>query len=116
MESKTETTYRVHRLQDVKPVHCLCGWSHRFISQPDRLSFHIVDIDTEAKKHYHGKMTEYYVILDGSGEMELDDDRVTVAPGDLIEIPPGTRHRALGQLRVLVVAMPGFNRDDEFFD
>ena len=108
----------VRKARTVDPVPCPCGSATRIVTSHDdsRVSIHRVEISREAKKHYHGKMTEYYVILDGSGEMELDDDRVTVAPGDLIEIPPGTRHRALGQLRVLVVAMPGFNRDDEFFD
>jgi mannose-6-phosphate isomerase-like protein (cupin superfamily) len=116
MEPRTETTPRIHRLRDIEPVHCLCGWSHRMISDPDRLSFHVVDIDTEAKKHYHRKMTEYYLVLSGSGELELNGDRVPVVEGDLIELPPGTRHRALGKLRVLVVATPGFDREDEYFD
>jgi mannose-6-phosphate isomerase-like protein (cupin superfamily) len=116
MTSQAETTPRIHRLRDIDPVHCLCGSSHRIISDPDRLSFHVVDIDTEAKTHYHRNMTEYYVVLAGEGEMELNGDRVPVAEGDLIELPPGTRHRALGKLRVLVVADPGFDRQDEYFD
>jgi mannose-6-phosphate isomerase-like protein (cupin superfamily) len=114
--AETQAAYRILRLSSLEPVHCLCGWSHRLISQPDRPSFHVVDIDAEARKHYHRTMTEFYYILDGEGSMELNDDVVPVAVGDLIELPPGVRHRALGKLRVLVVALPGFNRQDEHFD
>lgn len=108
--------YAIRRLAETEPVHCLCGWSHRMLSRPDRPSFHVVDIDAEARKHYHKRMTEYYYILEGEGAMELDGERVPVAAGDLIELPPGVRHRALGELRVLVAAFPGFDREDEYFD
>ena len=116
MTSETQSGYQVFHLGEIEPVHCLCGWSHRMISRPDRTSFHVVDIDTEARKHYHRTMTEYYFVVGGEGQMELNDDRIPVSPGDLIEIPPETRHRAVGKLRVLVVALPGFDRKDEHFD
>lgn len=114
--TETQQAYRLVELSATEPVHCLCGWSHRLISQKDHPSFHVVDIDAEARKHYHRTLTEYYFILNGEGTMELNQDKVAVKVGDLIEIPPGVRHRAIGKLRVLVVVLPGFNPGDEHFD
>lgn len=113
---RTQEKYLIRRLSTTTPVHCLCGWSHRMLSRPDRPSFHVVDIDAEARKHYHRKLTEYYFILSGEGHLELNEDMLPVTPGDLVEIPPGVRHRAVGKLRVLVVVLPGFDREDEHFD
>jgi hypothetical protein len=31
-------------------------------------------------------------------------------------IPPGVRHRALGRMRVLIVVLPKFDPEDEWFD
>ena len=42
------------------------------------------------ERHYHKVTEEFYFILEGAGEIELDGDRRTVGPGDAILIPPGT--------------------------
>ena len=36
-----------------------------------------------------------------------------VAPGTCIFIPPGVRHRAVGEMTVLIVVLPKFDPDDE---
>ena len=61
-------------------------------------------------------MTEIYVILEGAGEMELDGERIPVRPMSSIMIKPGCRHRAIGQLRILNIAIPKFDPQDEWFD
>ena len=48
--------------------------------------------------------------------MELDDERVPVKPGMAVMIPPLVRHRAVGQMKVVIVAHPKFNPEDEWFD
>jgi mannose-6-phosphate isomerase-like protein (cupin superfamily) len=48
--------------------------------------------------------------------MELDDVSFAVRPGMCILIPPGVRHRAVGQMKVLIVALPKFDPADEWFD
>lgn len=100
------------------PVECPCGQTRRaFVDDPDRIaSLHVVDISTDARTHYHKKLTEIYYILEGSGEMELDGERHTVAPGDAILIKPLCRHRAIGHLRVLNIPIPAFDPADEWFD
>jgi mannose-6-phosphate isomerase-like protein (cupin superfamily) len=59
----------------------------------------------------------YYVLECGPGaQMELDDQTVPVHPGMCILIPPGVRHRAIGLMKVLIVAQPKFDPTDEFLD
>jgi mannose-6-phosphate isomerase-like protein (cupin superfamily) len=41
---------------------------------------------------------------------------VEVKPGLCIVVPPGVRHRAIGKMEVLIIAMPKFDPADEWFD
>lgn len=79
-------------------------------------SVHQVEIEADARTHYHKKTTEIYVILEGTGEMELDGEKVPVRPMTSIMIKPGCRHRAIGRLKILNIAIPKFEPADEWFD
>ena len=37
-------------------------------------------------------------------------------PGMCVMIPPGVRHRAIGEMKVLIVVLPKFDPVDEWFD
>ena len=108
-------TYVLKRLAEVQPVACPCGSARRVLTGDDNdlISVHRVEISKEAKKHYHRRLTETYVILSGSGEMELDEDRIPVSPGDVIMIPPHTRHVAHGNFEILNIVCPPFDPEDE---
>ena len=69
-------------------------------------------------RHYHRKTAEVYYILEGVGAMELNDAKVAVEPGLVITIEPGTRHRLVspGGVKTIVVGVPAFDPNDEFFD
>ena len=70
------------------------------------------------ERHYHARTEEIYVVLEGTGEMEVDGERRPVAPGDAILIPPGAWHeiRAAGSpLRFLCCCAPAYSHDDTFF-
>ena len=77
---------------------------------------HQVEISADARTHYHKAMTEIYVVLSGSGELELDGQRIQVRPMTSVMIKPGCRHRAIGNLRILNIAIPKFDPHDEWFD
>jgi len=77
---------------------------------------HIVDIERDARVHYHKKLTEVYLILEGEGYMELDGQRVPVKPFIAIFIKPGCRHRAVGKMRIVNISIPAFDPQDEWFD
>jgi mannose-6-phosphate isomerase-like protein (cupin superfamily) len=68
-------------------------------------------------RHYHKASEEFYFLLDGRGEMEIDGETREVGPGDAILIPPGAWHqiRAIEPLRFLCCCAPPYSHDDTFF-
>jgi mannose-6-phosphate isomerase-like protein (cupin superfamily) len=95
------------RLDAIEPRACSCGQTRRaFVDvEPGTASVHLLDVDA-ATSHYHRKATEIYVVLEGEGQVELDGVAHPAGPLSAFLIPPGTRHRAIGELRALVVAIP----------
>lgn len=117
----TETTqkrYTLTHMADIEPTPCPCGSAKRaFVDEPEQTaSMHVTQIKTDAKLHYHKRMTELYYVLEGEGVMELDGDEHPIKPGSAIMIKPGCRHRAVGELTMLIVPIPAFDPRDEWFD
>lgn len=110
--------FLIEQLDEIPPQPCPCGFTRRGFISPENqaASVHQVDIQEDARTHYHKGMTEIYVVLEGTGEMELDGQRFRVRPMSSIMIKPGCRHRAIGQLRILNIAIPKFDPADEWFD
>jgi mannose-6-phosphate isomerase-like protein (cupin superfamily) len=70
------------------------------------------------ERHYHAETEEIYVILHGSGEMEVGGDRTHVDADDAILIPPGVWHQIRAgedELRFLCCCAPPYREDDTFF-
>jgi mannose-6-phosphate isomerase-like protein (cupin superfamily) len=105
----------IRNVEDVEPVPCPCGQARRIITGKDtpHLSIHRVTIDSEAEVHYHEGLTEYYVILDGAGEIEANGERFSVKPGDVVMIPPETRHALRGTFEIINIVAPPFDPNDE---
>jgi len=110
--------YFIAQLDQVPPVRCPCGFARRaFAEAADNVaSLHVVDIEQDSRAHYHKRMTEIYLVLEGEGQMELDGKRVPVKPMTAIYIRPGCRHRAIGKLRIVNIPVPAFDETDEWFD
>ena len=74
--------------------------------------------DGATQRHYHRASEEFYFILEGSAEMELDGETRRVGPGDAVLIPAGAWHTivALSPLRMLCCCAPPYSHDDTFFD
>jgi mannose-6-phosphate isomerase-like protein (cupin superfamily) len=105
-------------LTAVEPTRCPCGWARRAFATPDNTTatMHLVEITQDSRPHYHKKMTEIYLILEGEGFMELDGERIPVKPMMSIFIKPGCRHRAVGNLKIINVPIPAFDPSDEYED
>ena len=105
-------------LTALDPVRCPCGWARRaFASVVDGpATVHLVEIEEDARSHYHKRMTEIYVVLEGEGHLELDGTLHPVRPLTAIMIQPGCRHRAVGKLKILNIPIPAFDPHDEWFD
>ncbi|MCA9140404.1 MAG: cupin domain-containing protein [Planctomycetales bacterium] len=107
-------------LTSLPGVACPCGTARRAFA--DRADFpgtvHLTQIDRFAETHYHTEHTEVYVVLecDEDAAIELNGNLHPVRPKTSVLIPPGTRHRAVGQMQVLIVCLPKFDGADEHFD
>jgi mannose-6-phosphate isomerase-like protein (cupin superfamily) len=111
---------RVVDFAEIPGVACPCGTARRaFMDEPAfPASIHVTEIKVDAERHYHKRITEAYYFLEcgPDARMELDGEIVRVQPGNCILIPPGVRHRALGNMKVLLVATPKFDPADEWLD
>jgi mannose-6-phosphate isomerase-like protein (cupin superfamily) len=111
--------YLVRTTAEAPTVPCPCGASTRPLTGADGqpCSLHVTAIRDSAR-HYHREATEVYYILEGRGKMELNGDVVEVAPGTVVVIEPGTRHRLWSDegVKTIVVAIPPFRAEDEWFD
>lgn len=110
--------YVVAQMDEIDGVECPCGESRRAFVSPDNpvASVHLVDITEDARVHYHKKLTEIYLVLEGEGAVELDGEAVPVKPLTAVLIKPGCRHRAVGRMRIVNVPVPAFDPEDEWFD
>jgi mannose-6-phosphate isomerase-like protein (cupin superfamily) len=111
-------TFSIAQLDEIPAQLCPCGTTRRAfagtVGAP--ASVHRVDISEDARAHYHKRMTEIYVVLEGEGQIELDGQRFPVKPMTSILIRPGCRHRAIGKMKIINVAVPTFDPADEWFD
>jgi len=69
------------------------------------------------QRHYHKASEEFYYILTGSGQMEIDGIEKPVEPGDAILIPAGAWHQitASEEMKFLCCCAPPYSHEDTFF-
>jgi len=116
--SEPMKNYLLAQLDEIEPQRCPCGFTKRAFAVPENetATIHLVDIQEDARTHYHKKLTEIYLILEGEGHMELDGELIPVKPMSSILIKPGCRHRAIGKLKIVNIPIPAFDPEDEWFD
>ena len=114
----SEKRFSVAQLDEITPVPCPCGQARRAFHEPgnDLATVHLTDISADSREHYHKKMTEIYIVLEGEGFLEADGERIPLKPMTSVMIRPGCKHRAVGNLRIINVPMPPFDPADEFED
>ena len=111
----------VVRLGDQEEWRSTCGMRRDFVpvGKDEPVWFHYMRIH-DARKHLHQRTTEYYYVTEGVGEMDLDDETVAIAKGDMIIVPPGVAHTARpttdAELHVLIIVVPpaGGDGNDQF--
>ena len=112
--------YEIADFAEIPGTPCPCGTARRAFSDIEDFpaTVHVTEISVDAQKHYHKTLTETYFFLEcgDDAKMELDDEIIPVHPGMSIMIRPGTRHRGLGKMKVLIMVLPKFDPADEWFD
>lgn len=111
-------TYKIVDFAEIPGVPCPCGVARRaFADVPESpMTVHVTEISADAALHYHKRLTETYFFLEcgPDAKMQLDSEILDVRPGLCIRIPPGVRHRAIGKMKVLIIATPKFDPQDEW--
>ena len=120
MPDPSARRYHVVDFSEIPGVPCPCGTARRAFGEVAEFpgTVHLTEISVDARRHYHRRLTETYVFLECGPEarIELDGDTIAVRPGMSVMIPPGVRHRAVGSMKVLILVLPKFDPEDEWFD
>ena len=101
----------VRRLADQDEFRSVCGMRRDLVgpAEDEPGLFHYMRIH-DSRKHYHRKTIEYYYVVEGVGEMELDDETVSISKGDMIVVPTGVWHTSRpttdDELHILICALP----------
>ncbi|MFK7736706.1 MAG: cupin domain-containing protein [Pirellulaceae bacterium] len=115
-----ETRFEITDFAKLPGIPCPCGTARRGLMEAEQVpySFHVTEISEDAKPHYHKRLTETYFVIECGPQaaIELDQELVPIQPLMAITIYPGTRHRAVGRMKVVIVASPKFDPSDEWFD
>ena len=106
----------VKNLKEILSEKGICGIRRRLITEQDCASLAISYLEiSDAKKHYHEKTTEFYYVLSGKGELELNEDVIPLTEGTIIMIEPGVVHRAISHdnLKVLIIMSPPIGESED---
>ncbi len=105
MNPTTKCLYR--DAYDIQPWAETCGQIRTVIEEKDEAAAEVHHLEiTNAKLHYHQRTDEIYYVLEGSGRMMLDDEEIELRKDTTVYVPRGVKHRAWGNLKVLVVCIP----------
>jgi len=104
---KPATPFLRRHISEIKPWTETCGQIRPLIEEQDSAAAEVHHLEiTDAKLHYHERTDEVYYVLDGTGRMQLDDQEIELSKDVTVYVPRGVKHRAWGQLKVLVVCIP----------
>ena len=107
----------IEQLDEIEPTPCPCGLAKRaFAGEPGAVaSLHEVDIKQDSEVHYHKRMTEIYLVLEGEGHLELDGELCQYADDHGLH-QAGLPASGSGRLKIINIPVPAFDPEDEWFD
>ena len=92
---------------DMEPWAETCGQIRPLLEEKDGAAAEVHHLQiTNARLHYHQRTDEIYYVLDGQGKMRLDDEEIELHKDVVVYVPRGVKHKAWGNLTVLVVCIP----------
>ena len=103
----TKTRFLRRDPAEVRPWEETCGQIRCLIEEKDGAAAEVHHVEIhDARLHYHERTDEIYYVISGRGTMTLDNEEVELHQGVVVYVPRGVRHRARGELTVLVVCVP----------
>lgn len=92
---------------DVSPWMETCGQIRCLVEEKDGAAAEIHHVQIQdAKLHYHARTDEFYYVIAGQGTMTLDGEEIELHQGVVVYVPRGVKHKAQGDITVLVVCIP----------
>ena len=102
-----QTLFLRRDVADVHPWAETCGQIRPLLEEKDGAAAEVHHLEiTDAKMHYHERTDEIYYVLDGKGRMRLNDDEIELHKDVAVYVPRGMKHRAWGNIKVLVICIP----------
>ena len=102
--------YRRDELEEARSATCGCMIKQYPIGEcNDLLDLMLVRRTTDMEEkwsmqeHRHPDFEEYWLVLEGKGQMFCGDEVYDVEPGDLLVTPRGVPHRAQGDMTFLCI-------------
>jgi mannose-6-phosphate isomerase-like protein (cupin superfamily) len=113
---------KVIRAEELEPIRPPDGSEVRELARPpgtarnQSLAEARISSGGETVEHPHRASEEIYVFTAGEGRMRLGDQESPVRAGDVVVIPPGTRHKLQnhgpGELVLLCCCSPPYRDED----
>jgi mannose-6-phosphate isomerase-like protein (cupin superfamily) len=103
----SSTPFLRRDVADIKPWAETCGQIRPLLEEKDGAAAEVHHLQiTDAKLHFHQRTDEIYYVLGGEGQMRLDEELIDLRKGVVVYVPRGVKHKAWGNLEVLVVCIP----------
>src|SRR5712671_2919929 len=104
---KSPASFLRREVTQIKPWTETCGQIRPLIEEKDAAAAEVHHLQiTDAKLHYHERTDEIYHVIDGQGRMRLGDKEFELHKDVVVYVPRGVKHKAWGNLTVLVVCIP----------
>ena len=84
-------------------------WSPRVIAEMNDYQFKLVKVQGEFVWHEHPDTDEVFIVLEGELDIEFEDGKVTLGPGEMFVVPKGVEHRPVAreECRLMLVEPRG---------
>jgi mannose-6-phosphate isomerase-like protein (cupin superfamily) len=91
----------------------LTGYAFQPLKDQD-FAVHLVDVHKGHDTFMISKaLTRIYYIIEGTGVFTINNQNYDVAPGLLVEVPPGVEYSYSGSMRILLVSHPRWFQGNE---
>ena len=89
------------------------GYEFQTLKDQD-FAVHLVDVHKGHDTFIISKaLTRIYYIIEGTGVFTIDNQKYDVAPGLLVEVPPGVEYSYSGSMKIFLVSHPRWFEGNE---
>ena len=84
-------------------------WSPKIIAEMNDYQFKLVKLKGEFLWHNHAKTDEVFIVIEGSMQIELENETVHLNEGEMYVVPKGVAHKpfAENECKVMLVEPRG---------